>query len=46
MSVDLPPAISNMDEVTPMEVTNNEKVAIDGMYCVDHISLDLIFLIV
>ena len=33
MSVDLPPVTtptSNVEEVTPMEVTDNEKVAIDN----------------
>ena len=41
MSVDLPPATtptSSVDEVTSMEVTDNENVAIDNsmLLCVDH----------
>ena len=46
MSVDLPPATSNVEEVTPMEVTaKNETIADDGMFvcCIEY---SLILLIV
>lgn len=47
MSVDLPPATSNVDEVTPMEVTGKDKIATDDsmLLCVD-VFCDLIILIV